>query len=561
MNKKYKILLGLFLFGVIGMAGAFSIYFSRSIMADTLPIQYEVGGFLWNGNYGWISLSSKNFDRQNDPMVVAKSGVSYGVMMGADNFITGYGWSPNFGWVCFGSTCGQLAPDNMTASIVVSNENKLIGWANVLSLGDKGWIKASHSVATPASPGQICYSCQARCAKKAQICDEVDPPNCRDGECIEYSEIDYDRCGTCFASTYFDGTSTPPGTTGIVGGSGAICSGCTNCQKITSGLANRITCQSCSDTCTFYGVDRAGIGEELNDSFVGWGWSSDVAGDGVGWTNFNPSQGGAYVVYPWLETELSTLYAKNMVSQNNKSGINASYCIFANQIVRMISGTNCREQSLNIANLQQSPNGIYYNPLGKLDVAGLSTVKTGTTLNKYGQNVVEYSNDTWLGDKVLSGDVHHVSGDLTIGGNMVIKNNVINGSGTVIVEGNLNVNGDIEYDSASLPSDLKQLASVAWIVKGNVVINGAVKRMAGVFVVLGGDKEANKPGVFDTGISANPLDVFGLVIAKSFKFNRTYASIGRGSERIIYDGRLIANPPPGLTSFVQNMPVIRDFLY
>ena len=66
-------------------------------------------------------------------------------------------------------------------------------------------------------------------------------------------------------------------------------------------------------------------------------------------------------------------------------------------------------------------------------------------------------------------------------------------------------------------------------------------------------------GIFFSGSSESPLTVVGLVIARAFGWERSYSNIKQGSERIIYDGRLIANPPPGLKGFAEGLPVIRDF--
>ena len=52
------------------------------------------------------------------------------------------------------------------------------------------------------------------------------------------------------------------------------------------------------------------------------------------------------------------------------------------------------------------------------------------------------------------------------------------------------------------------------------------------------------------------------MMAKIFKFDRTFTDLQGvplpgGSEIIIYDGRLLANTPPGLGDFAKALPIWR----
>ncbi len=52
-----------------------------------------------------------------------------------------------------------------------------------------------------------------------------------------------------------------------------------------------------------------------------------------------------------------------------------------------------------------------------------------------------------------------------------------------------------------------------------------------------------------------PLKVNGLMVAKGFNFDRKYTRDLAPSERIVYDGRVLANTPPGLSDFTKTLPI------
>jgi len=58
--------------------------------------------------------------------------------------------------------------------------------------------------------------------------------------------------------------------------------------------------------------------------------------------------------------------------------------------------------------------------------------------------------------------------------------------------------------------------------------------------------------------SPEPLTVSGLMVARQFHFSRSYKSIEQGSEVVVYDGRAVANPPPGFEDVTKTMPAFGD---
>lgn len=183
------------------------------------------------------------------------------------------------------------------------------------------------------------------------------------------------------------------------------------------------------------------------------------------------------------------------------------------------------------------------NVLGKIDVTGLSTLSTdcqdinGSSIdcgnsaavsgkNKYGYTLatktVTNINDVNNGigtTPILNNSIYYFNtGNITpdtytISQPMTIQNGGIgqSGAGLIIVNGDLNINSNVYYEyghckkatgtlcqtnadcntnvndscNQSNVTDIKQLASVAWLVKGNINIAPGVSQLAGVFVSLG----------------------------------------------------------------------------
>lgn len=561
-----------------------SFFCYRVIKADNG--EYNLGGWIWTETYGWISLSSENCVG----VAACDLGVppiSYGVTIGSNGKISGWGWSENIGWVCFGDTCDQssygLTPDS-AASFAQFDEStaKITGWAKAIILGGDGWIDLGRGDSAGAGTyyGEQCYDCQPACAQTESV---GDPPQ---EVCVRYSDKEFDTCNTCFTRTRFDGEYIPdPGVESVTGGSGLVCSGCQNCEKTdsVSGDAYRIVCNSASggscNSCEQYGANRNGYDGRL----LGWAWNGNNDGyRGLGWINFNSTYGGGYVIYPWLETKFGSIYSDKTIKQKaGTNTYNSTYCIYADNINLNVKSENC--DSLVVPGVDigfPTGSGIYRNALGRVDVDGLVTIVSGGR-NKYGQTVQVLSGST-LSDSVmtLNNKVYYRNGDLTVD-TLEFQNAVFGqrGNGTIVVNGNLYINGDVNYDGDAV-SDTKLLASVAWIVKGDIIINPSVTKMSGALIILGQngvacqyesglvcdgsvdypEYMANGHGIFFSGGGGSSLTVAGLVVARAFDFDRTYANLQIGSERIIYDGRLSANPPPGLDGFSEGLPLIRDLL-
>jgi len=584
---------------------------------------YDVSGWLYSSNYEWISLNSDNKQFAGFPAQPV-----YKVRVENDE-LYGWGWAPYVGWVCFGKTCD---PNNIcdgnpscpeASACPVSNPNcsaseafgdtkppgwqwkakldiatgKITGMAKILSLKDAGLIDFGNRGEYPGTieKGAQCYDCVKTC-KTWTTTTSTDPNTgneVSENVCTEYDPIKFDSCKNCFTRTNFSDVNIPDQLVqSVVGGSGNICSNCSDCSKVVADDAKsfRIECNLCSNsssTCSLYGS----ASDSTDGSLAGWAWNgnNDVASTtGAGWINFSVL-GAPGIVYPWLETQFGSVYGQSNIKQRSSvSGVNATYCIFA-QDVYNFSSKNCSAvvKNVGISYLSDGASSqVYKNALGKIDVAGLTAVHNHTTIgsitynyNKYGQQIINGA-PNFL--QPLDNKVYVVNGDLVINENNVIINGASGekGNGLIIVKGNLEIKKNVTYGSSAL-SSLGELASVAWVVKGDVIIDPDVEKVAGAFILLGNGTASclyengascgvsltdEYPrfqqighGIFFSGDSNKPLTIVGLIMAKSFGFYRTYSNIKQGSERIIYDGRLIANPPPGLKGLAEGLPVIRDF--
>lgn len=597
MIRLLKLSRWLLLIAGLVLGGLFFWHFN-SLQAQS--VSYEMAGWIWSENYGWISLNLKN-NSSFTGCTPASCPNYYSVKVDSGNQITGYGWSENVGWVCFGSTCTGTVPTGGGSSANFDGASgQMTGWAKVVSLGADGWIHFEKNIAVSNTAGQACYNCQPKCLTWTKQCSG-DPEVCVDVQpCLEYSSDEFYSCASCFSKTCFaesipsqpndlpDSYCPPnsqwPDNSGdpVYGGSDYFCYGCSDCIKSPlSSDIYRIKCNTCSS------CQRYGSAVNLDSgSLVGWAWDGDSSGKiGAGWVHLNPASGvGGYVVFPWLETKYGSIYVgedKNVRQKASTGSKNATYCIFANDI-QHISSEQCEERNVVGVDVvfpaTDASSQVYRNALGQVDVSGLSSKVLNNQFDKYGYAV--QSLGALSGDVSLNGKVYVTSGDLTIGSAVNFLNGVGSnkGSGTIIVKGNLKINANVTYKNEVSPTNLKQLASVAWIVQGDVVIAPSVSQAVGAFLVLGNgaacqDDSAEYPKYTVNGcgvvFSVDPaqsdanvsLTVKGLIVAKAFDFRRNYSQLSHGSERIIYDGRLTANPPPGLQGFNEGLPIIRDFAY
>ncbi|MBI3963663.1 MAG: VCBS repeat-containing protein [Candidatus Kerfeldbacteria bacterium] len=135
------------------------------------------------------------------------------------------------------------------------------------------------------------------------------------------------------------------------------------------------------------------------------------------------------------------------------------------------------------------------------------------------------------------------------------------GNGLIFIDGDLTINGPVTYGSSGNPlTSIRELASVGWIVKGDVTVDPDVEDLVGAFAVLGEDGNP-ATGTFSSSASTSQLRVHGLILARAFDLQRTFIGgtfgVPEPSELITYDGRVFANAPPGMADLSQSLPEYR----
>ncbi|MBT7228052.1 LamG domain-containing protein, partial [Candidatus Parcubacteria bacterium] len=347
----------------------------------------------------------------------------------------------------------------------------------------------------------------------------------------------------------------------------------------------------------------------------GWGWNAwQDAGvtQGLGWFQF-----GARIntsTRPYFTADKGSIYSRGSVFSRYNAPFgryNASYLIESGgTITNIVSSTTLADlyqgelanrPLLDFFNIKS--NNKYTNALGTIDYLGLTKVSEqilGTDYNKYNSeiitNPISLTLSAPMDGKVIYFDDTY--GNVTIDAYVEVPVGIDSGaslqmgSGVVVVAGNLHFNADVEYETISSPTNfnLKHIPSLVWIVKGSVTVSPDVSNLAGTFIALGSAGVAGEctphlvndeishcideaysladldhmcgqfVSCFDDGTatgdcSTNQLSVSGSVIARQFDLCRSYIDVGRPpAELFTNDGRLQANPPPGLVDFSKVIP-------
>lgn len=343
--------------------------------------------------------------------------------------------------------------------------------------------------------------------------------------------------------------------------------GCTGKGTCTFGAV----CKTTGSRCVPYGIHL----DTESGKFYGFAWSEDF-----GWLDMrNISYGGTR----FIQTKLGDIYASGQIGETGlatpTSQCNATYLITAGQSITGFCSSLSATAVFGGSGVQQyakvvpiiSPENTFQSILGRFDITGIER-DTGFGSNKYGSEIVPLNaNDitATLGSALatkngsLGGRVFVATPSsgttVTLGTTQFMNTPAVDslavtgpGSGILIVNGNLTITGPLTYETGANVTDLRKLASLIIVVKGNVIIDNTVQDVVGAFYTTGTFQTSN-------GDANNqyPLVVNGLVIAKDFNFGRQYAGTVEApspSELIIYDGRLQSNPLPGISDFSNSLP-------
>lgn len=266
----------------------------------------------------------------------------------------------------------------------------------------------------------------------------------------------------------------------------------------------------------------------------------------------------------WLSTRFGNVYAQQGIQGDPTKASTAQYCLSSQgTITGFSSDAACVESSSNALSLPSSSTG-YKGTLGSIDI-------TGILAGRYGQ-VMELGADVDVTNvlgtaNVLGGKVYHATGNVTLGGKTFSNASgaTARGSGLLIVEGALRITGDVAYSSTAGINYLRNLASFGVIVKktnagtgGTLSVQPNVRNLVGVYFVEDTiNTGTNCPGM-SVCLSDQPLQVLGIMAAKKFNLERNYRDPSRPAEEIKFDGRGVANPPPGMQDIGKSLPSSKD---
>ena len=324
-------------------------------------------------------------------------------------------------------------------------------------------------------------------------------------------------------------------------GNGSVDCNDSDCENL-AGCA----CQKCEGGCAVMinDVDGDGFPKACDNcpNISNPDQTADADGDGAG---------DACDPVPWLQTRQGSLYLNSVLPLNNPppaGQFTATYCIFANGTIGSLTSEQCPTTLSAIKDFNLKSVGDVVALLsGKLrsrfDVKGLKNGKYGGVHSF--SDTDELINELQSDAPVL---VYDGQGDIDIS-QLIEFENGQHSSKLILVENrNLIVSSNLAYDQDT-PVDLKQLASIAFLVRGgDIIIDPTVTNLVGTYVTT---------GTFKTGDSDQQLTVRGLVAAKQFDLQRKFASSAAGAEVFIYDGRAALNPPPGLADFTKGLPRFR----
>lgn len=292
---------------------------------------------------------------------------------------------------------------------------------------------------------------------------------------------------------------------------------------------------------------------------------------------------------PFLKAEQGSIYSQNNIRSTfaPRDNFNATYMIMAGGtssqtkvIENFIAGPPVnpdyvRPDSgvINFPNISSTGTpGVntfdYYGLTHTVNGLGEVVPVNDNDNNLYGYQVRKYSpvdpataNDFSLtlntvDTNPLSSRVYYFTGDLVIDQDWIIKNGILSqsGVGLIIVDGDLLINNNISYENAGYSGSLKNLASIGFVVRGNISIDPGVTQVAGNFYVSGNGSDG---GEFMTGDSGDQLTIYGSVIAKKLVLSRTYSASNEPAEKVVSDGRININTPPGFTDLLKTLPTWR----
>lgn len=269
----------------------------------------------------------------------------------------------------------------------------------------------------------------------------------------------------------------------------------------------------------------------------------------------------------WLSTQFGNVYAQQGITGSSLKSSTATYCLTSNgTITGFSSDKGCLESNTTQQLTLPTTGSGYQGTLGSLDVNGILAGHYGTVV-ELGANV---DVTPFLTSGSLGGKVYHATGNVTLDA-ATFQNGTgptDRGSGLLIVEGNLTITGNSSYASTAGIQYLRDLASFGVIVKqppgassggGDIMVAPGVSSLVGAYFA----EDTISTGSFcavgaPTCPADGPLTVAGLLAAHQLDLERDYRNPTTPAETVSFDGRAVANPPPGMQDVSKSLPTASD---
>lgn len=304
---------------------------------------------------------------------------------------------------------------------------------------------------------------------------------------------------------------------------------------------------------------------------VGWAWNDNgsdtagtkMAGSGLGWIDFDADT--TDLDTAWLQTLEGDVYAKEGFDTNPAPAgqYNATYLIqadgtitnFNSEYAAQYPDTFAADSNYTAINAPvDNTRDVYRGNIGTIHVSELveQAKQQGTAYTDCDDLMIALS--LLSNSSPLGGKVYYCPGpSLTVTPSLTFVNQQQNtlGAGTIVVDGDITIQADTKYQDTAI-NNVNNIATVAWIATGDITIGSNVTQTVGAYVALG--------DTFKTEGSNVQLQLSGLTLAKRFIFDRAIVgtdSASKSAEKIIYDTRLVTNPPPGLEDLTKGLPKIQ----
>jgi hypothetical protein len=562
-------------------------------------------GWAWTPHVGWFSLNDINPGSCTTPPCG-----SYGINISPSlssqphwdpslpagstinaHRINGFVWSDTVGFICFGASCNipactgsfyQSPPGNQfyayAEEISGTNTVEVHGWAVICNQKDSGWISLNCKDlnACDGSPAstyyKLVYNPSTQIFHNGSVTGSPFGWNGNtDGSGIGYVNFYISAAGMSLnpgSEVCNDGVDN--NLNGAIDCADSVCQGTPCCPEICDdGLDNDgDTLIDCADPdcsgdpacaippqhqCSAFAGDPKQADLCCNDQDPNGPYLLDC---------LDPNcRDNAAVCSAWLQISTGNIYSYLGIIGTQPPAatnlFNTKWCLrTSDQGIEWTSEQDCRQEEVGQIDLPtQSTN--YRNKLGFLDLAGMRVD------GRYA-SVVSIVNAGGLPSQ-LNGRIYRFVGPGTF---TLPTSTFLNGSGTsgngggllLIEGGDLRITGDIDYSANQVQSRLKNLASFGVVVVktaaggGNIIIDPSVTKISGVYFA---------EGSISTGSTGSPpdnyLDMLGIFIANQFNLERdNNTDPSRPAERILFDGRAVVNPPPGLADISKSLPRALD---